>query len=133
MASEPQAMTLAEVAAKSGVPGRTIRFYIARGLLPGPGKAGRGATYGPGHLTRLREIRELQSQGLTLMEIARRLSGGTRATVALEPTPWWLYQVAADVAVSVRGDVSPWRLKQIRNHLAQMAAGLRAEERKAET
>jgi DNA-binding transcriptional MerR regulator len=133
MASEPQAMTLAEVAAKSGFPGRTIRFYIARGLLPGPGKAGRGATYGPGHLARLREIRDLQGQGFTLLEIAQRLSGGTRAAAALEPTPWWLYPVAADVVVSVRSDVSPWRLKQIRNHLAQMAASLRAEERKAET
>lgn len=40
-------MLLAELAQKAGLPGRTIRFYIARGLLPGPLKAGRGATYGP--------------------------------------------------------------------------------------
>jgi hypothetical protein len=81
----------------------------------------------------LQEIRELQSQGLTLMEIARRLSGGTRAAAGLEPAAWWLYPVAPDVTVSVRGDVSPWRLKQIRKYVAQMAAGLGAEERKAET
>ena len=49
-------MLLAELAEKAGLPGRTIRFYIARGLLPGPLKAGRGAAYGQEHLDRLREI-----------------------------------------------------------------------------
>jgi DNA-binding transcriptional MerR regulator len=50
-------MTLAELADASGIPPRTVRFYIARGLLEGPEVAGRGATYGPGHLERLQKIR----------------------------------------------------------------------------
>ena len=32
--------------------------------------------------------------------------------------------------VSVRADVSPWRLKQIRRHLNEMAAGLGTADRK---
>jgi DNA-binding transcriptional MerR regulator len=49
-------MTLAELADASGIPPRTVRFYIARGLLEGPEVAGRGATYGPGHLERLQKM-----------------------------------------------------------------------------
>jgi DNA-binding transcriptional MerR regulator len=75
-------MTLAELADASGIPPRTVRFYIARGLLEGPEVAGRGATYGPGHLERLQKIRRLQQRGLTLAAIARELEG-TKAAVAL--------------------------------------------------
>ena len=48
-------MSLAELAEQSGVPGRTIRFYIARSLLPGPSQAGRGASYGQEHIRQLQE------------------------------------------------------------------------------
>jgi len=37
--------TLAELSEESSIPARTIRFYIARGLLDGRVKAGRGAVY----------------------------------------------------------------------------------------
>jgi DNA-binding transcriptional MerR regulator len=130
MTAESQELTLAELAEQSGVPGRTIRFYIARGLLPGPGKAGRGATYGRAHRERLREIGGLQAKGLTLMEITRRLAGEGVRSASVEPTAWWQYPVADDVVVNVRADASPWRLKQIRTYLAQMASGLRDNERK---
>jgi DNA-binding transcriptional MerR regulator len=123
MTAESQIMGLAELAEKSGVPGRTIRFYIARGLLSGPFKAGRGASYGPEHLQRLREIGALQARGLTLEEIARR-SAESSGTVSPAPTACWQYQVADDVVVTVRAEVSPWRMKQIRKHLAILAAGL---------
>ena len=50
--------TLAELSEESGTPARTIRFYIARGLLDGPLKAGRGAVYTAEHLARLEKIKE---------------------------------------------------------------------------
>ena len=65
--------TLRELAAESGVPERTIRFYISKGILGPPLRGGRGAAYGPGHLTRLREIRGLQARGLMLAELAKAL------------------------------------------------------------
>ncbi len=128
MGSETETMTLVELAERSGVPGRTIRFYVSRGLLPGPVKAGRGATYGEEHLRRLREIAGLQAAGLTLGEIAGRLSGGRNGIERLEPAAWWEYRVAADVSVHVRAGISPWRLRQIRKHVADMVSGLRKQE-----
>ena len=63
--------TLAELAEAAGIPARTIRFYIARGLLDGPLKAGRGAVYTAEHLARLEKIKTLQAEGRMLAEIGR--------------------------------------------------------------
>ncbi len=117
--------TLAELADASGIPARTIRFYIARGLLGGPVKAGRGAVYTPEHLERLEKIKALQAEGRMLAEIAHDLNGAPSARKTVSPTPWWQYGVHEDVQVWVRGDVSPWRLKQIRTAIDNLASQLR--------
>jgi DNA-binding transcriptional MerR regulator len=122
-------MSLAELAAKSGFPARTVRFYIARGLLNGPAVAGRGAAYGAAHLERLREIRQLQRRGLTLVEIARELGGAAAALPAA--SAWWQYRIGPDVTVSVRAGAAPWRLKQVRWALEELTARL-AEKEKSE-
>lgn len=71
--TEP-AFTVDELAARAGMTVRTIRFYSSRGLLPppviGPRRVGH---YGPGHLSRLALIEELQHQGMTLAAIERYL------------------------------------------------------------
>ena len=122
-------MTLAELADAAATPARTVRFYIARGLVAGPDIAGRGASYGPGHLERLRRIRQLQQRGLTMAAIARELEGAGKTTTAVpEPAPWWHYQVSADVMVSVRADAGPWRLKQVREALQELTARLAEKE-----
>jgi len=73
----------------TGVPRRTIRYYVQRELLPPPLGAGRGHYYTEEHLERIRKIRELQSQGLRLDEIRRLLDGGAETpapqVVRLEP------------------------------------------------
>ncbi len=51
---------------ETGVPPRTIRSYIARGLVPKPLRPGRGATYPPEALNRLKFVRILLSRGLSL-------------------------------------------------------------------
>ncbi|MCX7888022.1 MAG: helix-turn-helix domain-containing protein [Verrucomicrobiae bacterium] len=124
--SEAEALSLTELAARTGCPARTIRYYIARGLLPGPLKAGRGARYGPQHCQRLEEIRRWQAKGLTLAEIARHLAqGAQRPARPLEkPTTWWSYQLAPEVVVQVRADTGPWRLRQILRALQEAAVGL---------
>ncbi|MBN2505316.1 MAG: MerR family transcriptional regulator [Verrucomicrobia bacterium] len=122
----PDEMSLAVLAARSGLPGRTIRFYIARGLVPGPRKAGRGAAYGPEHLERLRAIRVLQREGRTLGEVRRVLAGERAAGVSPGPVSWWQYPVAADVMVWVRAEASPWRLREIRKCINQLAGSLEA-------
>jgi DNA-binding transcriptional MerR regulator len=52
---------------------RMVRYYTARGLLPRPGTRGRALVYGRTHVVRLVAIKRLQSQGLSLDEIAERL------------------------------------------------------------
>src|SRR2546422_10174522 len=96
-------LTFAELAASAGLPGRTIRFYIAKGLLPGPVKAGRGATYGRAHLETLRSIKASQAKGLTLSEVARRLSGESKRRELPDPPAWWNYTLAEAETVRVRG------------------------------
>ncbi len=128
------AMSLAEMAETSGVPARTIRFYIARGILDGPVKAGRGAVYTVEHLARLERIKQLQGEGRTLAEIARGLGGAAAEPGPARPTPWWQHAVAEDVTVWVRAGVSPWRMKEIRAAVDELArrvgpaAGAKQEE-----
>lgn len=119
-----QFRTLAELSDDSGIPARTIRFYIARGILAGPVKAGRQAVYGAEHLTRLEKIKEWQAQGRMLAEIANDLRAGARAQTAAPPSVWWQHAIQEDVMVWVRGDVSPWRMKQIRAAVDAMTSQL---------
>lgn len=66
---EPGEYTLDELAAKSGVPNRTIRFYQAKGVLPAPSKRGRIALYSEAHVERLQTVSKLQDKGLHLRAI----------------------------------------------------------------
>jgi DNA-binding transcriptional MerR regulator len=112
---------LAELSEETGIPPRTIRYYIARGLLEGPVVAGRGAEYTSEHLERLGAIRELQGRGLTLAEIGGKLAGGARDVELPAPEQWEQYRVSEDVIVAVRSGSSPWRLRQIRDSLLEFA------------
>jgi DNA-binding transcriptional MerR regulator len=64
---------LSELADLGGVTPRTVRYYLAQGLLPSVGQTGPGAKYDDRHLARLRLIRRLQAEHLPLAEIRRRL------------------------------------------------------------
>jgi DNA-binding transcriptional MerR regulator len=68
-------MGIEQAAERTGVPVRTIRYYIAEGLLPGPAGRGKAASYSEEHLLRLRLIRRLAEQRLPLSEIGARLAG----------------------------------------------------------
>lgn len=128
------AWNLAGLADVSGCPPRTIRYYIARGLLPPPRKGGPGAHYGPEHLERLRQIRAWQAEGLTLAEIGHRLAAQeSRPVVPLEKTAWWCYPVAPEVTVYVRADTAPWRLRTIQRELQELADRLGAQGNGKET
>ncbi|MFI5569271.1 MerR family transcriptional regulator [Streptomyces sp. NPDC051740] len=69
-----QPLTIDELAARTGVTVRTVRFYGTKGLLPppviGPRRVGH---YGREHLARLELIEELQHLGMTLAAIERYL------------------------------------------------------------
>ena len=121
--------SLAELAEETGLTPRTIRYYISRGLLGGPSVAGRGAVYTAGHLDRLRQIQDLQSRGAMLAQIGRLLGAEGHEAAAPAAEPWYRYQLDEDVAVLVRGDVSPWRNREIREALGAFAANIRRQRK----
>ncbi len=65
--------SLTELADLAGVTPRTVRYYLAQGLLPAVGQSGPGSKYDADHLARLRLIRRLQGEHLPLAEIRHRL------------------------------------------------------------
>jgi DNA-binding transcriptional MerR regulator len=121
--------TLADLAEATGIPARTIRFYIARGILEGPGKAGRGASYTAEHVARLEAIKRLQAQGRRLSEIAAELHGDGCETAVAEPTMWWQHAIGDDVTVMVKAGATPWRTRQIRAAMEEFARRLRADRK----
>lgn len=62
----PAAYTIDQLSQRTGVPGRTIRFYQSQGVLPSPRRQGRLAYYDDDHVQRLQLIAELRDKGLRL-------------------------------------------------------------------
>jgi DNA-binding transcriptional MerR regulator len=122
-------LTLAELSERAGVPPRTIRFYIAQGLLPAPLRSGRGAAYGKDHLSLLDRIKTLQAKGMTLAEVAFALSPGAGHGELPEPVAWLEYDLSRDVIVRVRSGIAPWRHKMIRKVIAEVVGKLQEEEK----
>ena len=118
---------LAELAKKSGTPPRTIRFYIARGILPGPVQAGRAAVYEQRHLDGLKHIAEWKQRGLTLAEIGARVNGDVTAPRLPAASEQVCYSVAPEVTVTVRSDIAPWRMNRIKAAVAELAERLNRE------
>ena len=67
--------SLPELAKLADVTPRTIRFYIAQGLLPAPDPQGPNTRYSDEHLARLLAIKRLQAAHLPLAEIRTQLRG----------------------------------------------------------
>jgi len=81
--------SLNDLAALGDVTPRTIRYYIAQGLLPAPSQVGPGARYGDRHLDRTRLIKLLQREHLPLAEIRTRLAKmDDRQVAQLAQTPY---------------------------------------------
>ena len=94
---DPSGLTIDELAAKSRVPSRTIRFYQSRGALMTPEIRGRVAYYGEQHLERLKLIAQLQDRGLRIDAIGDLMKRIDRGEVDLAEwlgveeqmqTPW---------------------------------------------
>lgn len=126
---------LDELAERAGVPARTIRYYVQRGLIPPPVFRGRDTSYGEGHLLRLRMIKKLQDERfLPLDAIATELAsltdddlrknkGSKRAGPALPPVDgdvWRRIRVRDDVELHVRSDATcdiTWLSNELRKLL----------------
>jgi DNA-binding transcriptional MerR regulator len=65
-----------ELAAAANISVEVLRSYQSKGLLPPPRHEGREVRYGPHHLERLRQIRDLKERGYSLKAIAGVLARG---------------------------------------------------------
>ena len=80
-----RALTIAELERESGVPRRTIYYYVRIGLLPAAQKASPSrALYTDEHLALLREIEALRAEGLRPAAIRPRLAGRIKAASETE-------------------------------------------------
>ncbi len=93
-------LTIDQLAERTGISVRTIRFYAGRGLLPAPQLRGRTGLYGPAHLARLELVSELSGLGFTLAAIEAQLQ---RLPVDVE----------ADELALHRALLTPWVPEQI--------------------
>lgn len=69
MTSDTSAWRIDDLGQRSGLSVDTIRYYQREGLLDPPVRRGRTAVYGPAHLHRLEQIRDLQARHLSLAAI----------------------------------------------------------------
>jgi DNA-binding transcriptional MerR regulator len=69
MSNEAERFSLGDLAVLTGLPQRTVRFYIQQGLLDRPEGVKRGAYYTRHHLEQLLTIRKWQRAGLSLERI----------------------------------------------------------------
>ena len=72
--AQVEEFTIDELAARTGMTVRTLRFYATEGLLPAPTRRGRVAYYDSRHRLRLDLVRTLQEHGYTLAAIERVLA-----------------------------------------------------------
>ncbi|WP_214404455.1 MerR family transcriptional regulator [Pseudonocardia lacus] len=72
-APDEELLTVDQLAERTGITVRTIRFYAGRGLIPPPTLRGRTGLYGPDHVARLGLVSELSALGFTLAAIEGHL------------------------------------------------------------
>ena len=107
---QPHRYTMSALEAESGVSARTIRYYIAEGLLQPAYGRGPSAVYDADHLLRLKYIQRLKDERLPLNEIRERLNQLTPDDLAvalkidLEPAAetWRRYRLHEDLEITVR-------------------------------
>ncbi len=68
-----QAYTIQELEDVTGVPRRTIHYYVRERLIPPPARRGRGATYTDEHRQRLVLVRALRRGGNLGLDAIRRM------------------------------------------------------------
>ena len=123
-------LSIQDLCNQSGIPRRTIHFYLQLGLLPPPEGNGPAARYGDQHLLQLRLILWLRSQGNRLDNIRKIFNSSTSADfLALEKrmtaaplpeapacvssTPCRIYSFTSGVELVVHENLSPVVRQQV--------------------
>ena len=138
--STPTTYTAAALARAVGLRVPTIHHYLQEGLLPSPPRRGPATVYTEEHLLRLRALRKMRMEGLSLARIKRRLPAMSldqlRAMVdppaPAPPTPtpasdgmmerWERAALVPGLELMVRADAGPLVLRLAREIVAAYRA-----------
>jgi len=74
-------MDIAEVAARTGLPASTLRYYEEKGLIASTGRRGLRRVFGPGVLERLALIALGRASGFSLAEIGAMFTADGRLAI----------------------------------------------------
>jgi DNA-binding transcriptional MerR regulator len=80
---------MAELTDATGLTERTIRFYIAEGLVSPALGRGRSRYYTPQHLQELTRVAAFREQRLSVQEIREQMFAAPRPNSALTDAPAW--------------------------------------------
>lgn len=109
-------MKIGELAAKTGVAAKTIRFWESTGLLADPTRTPSGyRDYGPESVDRLEFIRHAQASRLTLVQIRQILEIGDSGDAPCEHVG----RVVADRLAEIETRIA--ELAETRRHLEALA------------
>jgi DNA-binding transcriptional MerR regulator len=128
--SIPSRYTIHNLATLAGVPTRTVRFYIAQGLMHRPHGAKRGAWYEERHLQQLLLIRRWTDAGLSLDRV-RELQAGSPEEAPPRPAKPGMVEVWSRVTLAdgVELQVEPSRAgmtpEQVRAFIQDVTAAYR--------
>src|SRR6266511_4825778 len=104
-------MRIGELATRTGVPAKTIRYWEQLGLLPQPARTAAGyRDYQPQAATRLEFVRAAQSIGLSLREIREILAVRDRGQVPCTHVARLIDRHAAGLAERIAADRKSTRL-----------------------
>ena len=117
----PRRFSLDELSALAGTTARTVRYYIAQGLLDRPAGEKRGAHYLLQHLEQLLLIRRWSDAGLSLDRIRELLAGAVAEPVPRLARPgtvevWSRVTLADGLEVQIepgRAGLAPEQLRQL--------------------
>ena len=133
MATDPSAAarySIQDLATLASVPTRTVRFYIAEGLMDRPHGAKRGAWYEERHLQQLLLIRRWTDAGLSLDRV-RELQAGSPEEAPPRPIKAGMVEVWSRVTLAdgVEIQVEPGRAgmtpEQVRSFIQDVTAAYR--------
>lgn len=120
-----------ELAALSGLSARTIRYYIAEGLMDRPEGEKRGAHYLPRHLEQLHQVRQWTEAGHSHEAIrSLRASGSPPRLTQDERLPaesWTRLRLAEGVELhlqTARAGLSPAQVQALSHQLRDLIQGL---------
>jgi len=114
---EVQRFSLEDLCGLTGLPKRTVRYYIQIGLVDRPQGETKGAFYLAHHLEQLIQVRQLTQAGVNLERIREVLEGAQAPIAARAPSP-------GEVTVKSHVHIAPG----IELSIDPSASGLSAEE-----